>query len=114
LGVGYKTLPYSNIVGQPLVGDNMYLTLLVETGVAGLGALLWLHVEILKSAYKAARHVNPRVSFYGTWVFCFWAGQIFQMLSGDLLTYWRVLPFYFSTLAVAVRAANDDSISGSV
>ena len=26
-----------------------------------------------------------------------------QMLSGDLLTYWRVLPVYFCVLAVAVR-----------
>jgi hypothetical protein len=26
-----------------------------------------------------------------------------QMLSGDLLTYWRVLPVYFWVLALAVR-----------
>jgi len=26
-----------------------------------------------------------------------------QMLTGDLLTYWRVMPFYFWVLAVAVR-----------
>jgi hypothetical protein len=26
-----------------------------------------------------------------------------QMLTGDLLTYWRVLPLYFWVLAVAVR-----------
>ena len=25
-------------------------------------------------------------------MFCFWAGQSVQMLSADLLTYWRVLP----------------------
>jgi O-antigen ligase len=112
--VGYKTLPYSNIAGQPVVGDNMYLTLLVETGVAGLGALLWLHVEILRSAYRAARHANPRVSFFGTWIFCFWVGQIFQMLSGDLLTYWRVLPLYFWALAVAARAVNDHPVPRSV
>ena len=114
LGVGYKTLPYSNIAGQPVVGDNMYLTMLVETGVAGLGALLWLHVEILKSAYRSARHANPRVSFFGSWIFCFWMGQVFQMLSGDLLTYWRVLPLYFWALAVAVRSADEDSLPRSV
>jgi hypothetical protein len=114
LGVGYKTLPYSNIAGQPVVGDNMYLTILVETGIAGLGALLWLHVEILKSAYRAARHANPRVSFFGSWIFCFWMGQMVQMLSGDLLTYWRVLPLYFWALAVAVRAADEHSLPRSV
>jgi O-antigen ligase len=104
LGVGYKTLPYSNVIGQPVIGDNMYLTMLVETGVAGLGALLFLHVTILKSAYRAARNADSRVSFFGTWIFCFWAGEVFQMMSGDLLTYWRVLPLYFWALAVAVRA----------
>jgi hypothetical protein len=36
-------------------------------------------------------------------MFCFWAGQSVQMLSGDLLTYWRVLPVYFFVLALAAR-----------
>jgi hypothetical protein len=114
LGVGYKTLPYSNVIGQPVVGDNMYLTMLVETGVGGLSALLFLHVAILKSAYRAARNADSRVSFFGTWIFCFWMGQMFQMLSGDLLTYWRVLPLYFWALAVAVRAADEHSLPRSV
>jgi hypothetical protein len=29
---------------------------------------------------------------------------VVQMASGDLLTYWRVLPVYFWVLAMAVRA----------
>ncbi len=111
LGIGYKTLPYSNFIGQAVVGDNMYLTMLVETGVIGLAALLLLNVAILKTAYRAARDVSPYASFFGTWIFCFWMGQMFQMLSGDLLTYWRVLPFYFWALAVAVRATNEHSVS---
>src|SRR5262249_4848675 len=72
LGVGYKTLPYSDVIGRPVVGDNMYLTLLVETGVAGLAALLYLHYEILKAAYRAAGGADSRASFFGTWIFCFW------------------------------------------
>jgi hypothetical protein len=36
-------------------------------------------------------------------MFCFWAGQSVQMLSADLLTYWRVLPVYFFVLALAAR-----------
>ncbi len=36
LGVGYKTLPYSDFIGAKAVGDNTYLTLLAETGIAGL------------------------------------------------------------------------------
>lgn len=103
LGIGYKTLPYSDYIGQRVIGDNMYLSMLVETGVVGLAALIWLHIAILRTARQAARHPNPTASFLGTWVFCFWAGQIFQMFSADLLTFWRVLPVYFLVLAWAVR-----------
>jgi hypothetical protein len=102
-GVGYKTLPYTDYLGSNVVADNMYLSLLVETGVAGLAALLWLNVSILRAAGRAARAADPRRSFFGTWMLCFWAGQSVQMLSGDLLTYWRVLPVYFWVLALAVR-----------
>jgi hypothetical protein len=103
-GIGYKTLPYTDYLGAPVVGDNQYLSLLVETGVAGLGALIWLNVAIVRAAARA------RESLFGTWILCFWAGQMVQMASGDLLTYWRMLPVYFFVLALAVgqtsRSAN--------
>ena len=103
IGIGYKTLPYSDYLGAPVVADNMYLSLLVETGIAGLAALVWLNVAILRAAARAARSVDRKASFLGTWMLCFWAGQTVQMFSGDLLTYWRVLPVYFWVLALAVR-----------
>ena len=98
-GIGYKTLPYTQYLGAPVVADNMYLSLLVETGVAGLAAVLWLNVAILRAAARASQR-----SFFGVWMLCFWAGQAVQMASGDLLTYWRVLPVYFWILALAVRS----------
>ncbi len=104
VGIGYKTLPYTNYLGAPVVADNMYLSLLVETGIAGLTALVWLNLAIVRAASRASRSVDARKAFYGTWILCFWAGQAVQMLSGDLLTYWRVLPLYFWVLALAVRA----------
>lgn len=97
-GIGYKTLPYTQFLGSPIVADNMYLSLLVETGVGGLAALIWLNVAILRAAARSAR-----CSFFGMWMLCFWSGQVVQMASGDLLTYWRVLPVYFWILALAVR-----------
>ncbi|HEV3332312.1 MAG TPA: O-antigen ligase family protein [Bryobacteraceae bacterium] len=103
VGIGYKTLPYTNYLGVPVVGDNMYLTLLIETGIAGLAALVWLNIAILRAAARAARKSDAQAAFCGTWILCFWAGQTVQMLSGDLLTYWRVLPVYFFVLALAVR-----------
>jgi hypothetical protein len=103
LGIGYKTLPYTDHLGAPVVADNMYLSLLVETGVAGLAALIWLNVAILRAAGRASHSDDPGRAFCGTWMLCFWAGQVVQMTSGDLLTYWRVLPVYFFVLARAVR-----------
>jgi O-antigen ligase len=102
LGIGYKTLPYSDFTGH-IVADNMYLSLLVETGMVGLAAFLLLNFAILRTAWRAAHRDDARSSFFGTWIFCFWIGQLFQMLSGDLFTYWRVLPLYFWVLAMAVR-----------
>jgi len=103
LGVGYKTLPYSDFIGTKAVGDNTYLTLLAETGLVGLAALLALNVAILRSAYRAARSSDDLGSFCGLWMLCFWSGQVVQMFSADLLTYWRILPVYFFVLALAAR-----------
>jgi O-Antigen ligase len=103
LGVGYKTLPYSDFIGTKAVGDNTYLTLLAETGIAGLFAVVALNVAILVYAYRAARSDAGVRSFAGSWMLCFWAGQTVQMLSADLLTYWRILPVYFFVLALGTR-----------
>ncbi|MBZ5601248.1 MAG: O-antigen ligase family protein [Acidobacteriia bacterium] len=103
LGVGYKTLPYSGFTGHPIVADNMYLSMLVETGIFGLAALVALNVAIIRAGYRAARSPDPEKSFYGAWIFCFWIAEAVQMLSADLLTFWRVLPLYFWVLAMAVR-----------
>ncbi len=103
LGVGYKTLPYSDFTGRPIVADNMYLSMLVETGIFGLAALIVLNFAILRAGYRSARSGDGQTSFYGTWIFCFWIAEAAQMLSADLLTFWRVLPLYFWVLAMAVR-----------
>lgn len=102
-GIGYKTLPYSDYVGQGTVADNMYLSLLFETGIIGLIAFAFLNAGILRASLAAARGSSHLASFLGTWFFCFWIGELVQMLSGDLLTYWRVLPVYFFVLALARR-----------
>jgi len=98
-GIGYKTLPYTDFLGAPIVADNMYFSILIETGIAGLAALIWLNASILRATARSAQ----RGSFFGAWMLCFWSGETVQMLSGDLLTYWRVLPVYFFVLALAIR-----------
>jgi O-antigen ligase len=103
LGVGYKTLPYSDFIGTRAIGDNTYLTLLAETGIPGLLGVIALNAAILTTAYRAARSSGALRSFCGAWMLCFWAGQVVQMFSADLLTYWRILPAYFFVLALAAR-----------
>ena len=104
-GIGYKTLPYSDFIGSTVIADNMYLSLLVETGFIGLAAFLVLNFAILRSGWRASRSGSETGAFFGTWILCFWSGQVFQMLSGDLMTYWRVLPVYFWVLAAVARYA---------
>jgi O-antigen ligase len=108
-GIGYKTLPYSSVVGEDVIADNTYLSLLVETGILGVAALIALHAAILRTAARAARSVEPRTSFLGAWMLCFWTGEMVQMLFGDLITYWRVLPIYFFVLGSAVRGLRRSS-----
>jgi O-antigen ligase len=103
LGVGYKTLPYSDFIGERLVADNMYFSILVETGIFGLAALVVLNFAIVRAGYRAARSNDAQKSFFGAWIFCFWIAEAVQMLSADLLTFWRVLPVYLWVLAMAVR-----------
>jgi O-antigen ligase len=103
LGIGFKTLPYMSFAGRPLIADNMYLSILVETGFVGLVAMMLFSAAILKAGFRAMRSPMPAASFLGAWIFCFWIGQLFQMLFVDVLTYWRVLPLYFAVLGLAVR-----------
>jgi O-antigen ligase len=101
-GIGYKTLAYSNVTGAPVIADNTYLSVLVETGIVGLSAFLTLNAVILRYAFRAARSARSSAAFFGEWIFCFWIGELVQMFSGDLMTYWRVLPVYFWVLGTAV------------
>ena len=101
-GIGYKTLPYTHHLGRPVIADNMYLSTLVETGIFGLVALLAMNVSILRASLRVAKGG----SFFGRWMFCFWTGEMFQMLLGDVLTFWRVLPACFWVLA---QVANENA-----
>ncbi len=108
LGVGYKTLPYSTFVGSTVIADNTYLDILVETGVVGLAAFLALNIVILRTGWRALRSAQPSTAFLGEWIFCFWFGQMVQMFSGDLITYWRALPVYFWVLGAAARRVREE------
>ena len=87
-----------------MIADNTYLSLLIETGIRGLCTFVVLLGVILRASLLAARSAGQEASLLGKWTFCFWCGQSIQMFSGDLLTYWRVLPVYFWAIGAAIRA----------
>jgi O-antigen ligase len=102
-GIGYKSLPYTDTFARPLVADNMYLSLLIESGLPGLGALLAFSGALLAATLRLTRHSNEAVAGLGRFLFAFWIGEMVQMLSGDILTYWRVTPVYLALLGLALR-----------
>lgn len=110
-GIGFKTLPYSSYFGEPLVADNMYLSLLAETGVIGLLLMAALSIAMMSAASHARRSENIAAWFCGTWFLCFWVGELAQMLFVDVLTYWRVLPLAFFVLALARREVSRTAAS---
>ncbi len=108
-GIGYKTVPYTGYLPQPIVADNMYLSMLVEAGIPGLAALLLLCAAVLHAAARLERHADPAVVAMGSFLFAFWCGEMVQMISGDMLTFWRVTPAYFAVLGVALNRSSKPS-----
>jgi O-antigen ligase len=103
LGIGYKSLPYTDTFARPLVADNMYLSVLIESGLPGLGALLVFCGAVLVTTLRMARRADYAVAGLGRFLFAFWIGEMVQMLSGDILTFWRVTPVYLALLGLALR-----------
>jgi O-antigen ligase len=106
LGIGYKSLPYTDYFSHPMVADNMYLALLMETGLPGLLALLLFSFAVLKRSRALAMEPDDGVAGLGRFLFCYWLGEMAQMLSGDILTFWRVTPVYLAILGLGLRCQN--------
>ncbi|PYV89792.1 MAG: hypothetical protein DMG05_12660 [Acidobacteria bacterium] len=94
-GIGYKTLPHTNLFGTTLIPDNGFLSLAFETGILGLVAFLILSLTVLRSLHKTSQQQNSTIRTYSAFLFAFWCGQMVQMLTGDIFTYWRNLVIYF-------------------
>lgn len=99
-GIGYKTLPHTQLFGRPLIADNGFLSLTFETGVVGLAAFLWLNLAVFSSTYRASQQRDSVRTVCAAFMFAFWCGEMIQMVTGDLFTYWRNLVVFFAVLAV--------------
>lgn len=106
-GIGYKTIPYSEVFGKPVVADNGYMSLLFETGLPGLAAFLGLSFSIVRSL-AACRKANLPICHLGAnFLLAFWSGELVQMLTGDIFTYWRNLTLFFVLVAAVQSLAED-------
>ena len=76
LGIGYKTLPYSSVVGERVIADNTYLSLLIETGLLGLGSFLALSFEMLRRSLRVAQNGVGIQALLAIIFFCFWIGEM--------------------------------------
>jgi O-antigen ligase len=104
-GVGYKTLPHTNLFGTTLIADNGFLSLAFETGILGLVAFLSLNIAIFRTLHRASQHGNSTIHLYSTFLFAFWCGEMVQMLTGDIFTYWRNLIIYFLFMGAVQRVS---------
>jgi O-antigen ligase len=107
-GIGYKSLPYTDLFGASLIADNGFLSLAFETGIIGFVAFLNLNWVIFRSLHKTSQHQNSTIRRYATFMFAFWCGEMVQMITGDIFTYWRNVILYFSLMAFVQRLSRQD------
>ncbi len=111
-GVGYKTLPYTRLFHEEIITDNGYLSLLLETGIAGCGSFLLLSAAILRTFHQLARRSDGALRFWSALLFSFWCGELVQMLAADAHTYWRNMVLFFALMAFTLNRAERAGLLG--
>ncbi len=104
-GVGYKTLPYTRLFHESLIPDNGYLSLLLETGIVGLGGFLIFTASVLKTFMGIALKNRGSLSFFSAFLFSFWCGECVQLLATDAYTYWRNVVLFTAVMALTLNRA---------
>ncbi len=102
-GIGYKSVASTHLFATNLIVDNGYLSLLFETGILGLATWFLLLLTLLHQLFEVRSHGSQIQNLYASFLFAFWCGQMVQMMTGDILTYWRNLVVYFSMAAVLLE-----------
>ena len=102
-GIGYKTLPVTRLFHGEIIADNGYLSLLLETGVAGLGGFILFSQSILRTFLRLARAGTGAQSFWAAVLFSIWCGELVQLLAADAYTYWRNIIIVTALMALALN-----------
>jgi hypothetical protein len=109
-GVGYKTLTVTRLFHGEIITDNGYLSLLLETGIAGLAGFLLFSISILTVFFRLAHSAHRSTAFWATVLFSIWCGELVLLLAADAYTYWRNISIFAAmaalTLALAERTTS--------
>jgi O-antigen ligase len=104
-GIGYKTLGVTRLFHGEIVTDNGYLSLLLETGFAGLAGFLLWSGAILKVFLRLSRSVHELPAFWAAVLFSIWCGEFVQLLAADATTYWRNIAVLSALMALTLNLA---------
>jgi O-antigen ligase len=104
-GVGYKTLTLTRLFHGGMVTDNGYLSLLLESGIAGLAGFLIFSAAILRVCFRLARSAFEIPAFWGTVLFSIWCGELVLLLAADAYTYWRNMAVFVALMALTLNIA---------
>jgi O-antigen ligase len=89
-GIGYKMLPE-----KVVMADNNYLCFLGEGGMIGFSIwIVWLLFVLRDTFRTVSRHP------LGAFIFSAWVAVLVNMISADVMTFWRTMGLFFSLLAV--------------
>ena len=55
---------------------------------------------MFSTTLKASRQRNSVRAIGAAFMFAFWCGEMVQMVTGDLFTYWRNMVVFFAALAL--------------
>ncbi len=105
LGTGFNTYAYMKRVGDYADTHNLYLKVLVETGMVGLGIFLWLLLKAFSTGWRLFRRTDDR--FYSAlglglaaWVICSAAANLF----GDRWSYFQINGYLWLLAGLVARA----------
>jgi hypothetical protein len=111
-GIGYKTLPFSPLAARPglpaLVGDNQFLTTLIEQGAAGLAVLLVLIVAIARLLWKLVRHARDEMTrAHAELVGIYCAALLPMWIVWDYLNLFRLVPILAGLIGILLVSRSD-------
>jgi hypothetical protein len=110
-GIGYKTLTVTRLFHGEIITDNGYLSLLLETGIAGLAGFLLFSSSILTVFFRLAHSAHQSTAFWATVLFSIWCGELVLLLAADAYTYWRNISIFAAMAALTLNSAERTTLS---